>query len=184
MSDNDLTPDERKAFETLPREMMPVAGLEDRVVGALRGRGLLRRRRRTIELTRTRMAVVVAASIAFVVAGFALGQWATLHQVTSAPSALLESQQLNSAASLQYAATAYLLALENLAATPDSTDREGARQGREVALASLSSAANRVSRIVPRGYLAGQLLQAIEVVEPEGVGPRAVAPADSALIWF
>jgi type IV secretory pathway TrbD component len=184
MSDNDLTPDERKAFETLPREMMPSAGLEDRVAGALRSRGLLRPKRRAIVLTRGRVAVAVAASIAFVVAGFALGQWATLHEVTSAQSTLLESHQLSSAASLQYAATAYLLALENLSAAPDSTDGESARQGREVALASLSSAANRVSHFVPRGYLAGQLLQAIEVVEPGSAVPRAGAPADSALIWF
>ena len=182
MRDEDLTPEEQRALDTLPREKMPSAGLEERVVGSLRSRGVLSRRRRSFELTRPRMVAAVAASIALMIGGFSVGQWTTLRQVSSMQSALLDSGQLNSAASLQYAATAYLMALENLEATPDPSNpsqRDDAQQGREVAVATLTNAANQVSRFVPREYLAGQLLQAIEM---KGTG--ASAPSDSALIWF
>jgi hypothetical protein len=186
MHDDDLTPDERRAFETLPREQMPGADLEDRVVGALMRRRLLRRRRRVFELTRFRLAAAVAASIAFVVGGFALGQWTTLHQVTTNRTAMIDSSELSAAASVQYAATAYLLALENLAALPDTASTEDARQGREVALSTLYAAAGRVSHMVPKDYLAGQLMSAIDVNEPGGMPPgsRSGAERASKFVWF
>ncbi len=59
MSD-ELTPEERKAIDSLPRERMP-AGLEGRVVDAMRDHGFLAKRRRLIMLTNTRAAGVLAA---------------------------------------------------------------------------------------------------------------------------
>ena len=41
MHDDDLSPDERAAFEALPRERDPGRMLEERTVQALRARGLL-----------------------------------------------------------------------------------------------------------------------------------------------
>lgn len=71
---DDLTPEERDALKNLPRERMPSAGLEGRVVGALRERGVLaRRHRRTIEITGGRVAGLIAASIAVVIGAYAIG---------------------------------------------------------------------------------------------------------------
>ena len=71
MSD-ELTPQEKAAFESLPRERMP-AGLEAKVVGAMREHGFLTKQRRVIELSRGRVAGVLAASVALVIVGYSLG---------------------------------------------------------------------------------------------------------------
>src|SRR5262245_32856100 len=71
MSD-ELTPEEKAAFESLPRERMP-AGLEAKVVDAMRDHGFLAQRHRVIELSRGRVAGVLAASVALVIVGYSLG---------------------------------------------------------------------------------------------------------------
>ena len=71
MSD-ELTPEEQEAIRNLPRERMP-AGLEERVVGAMREEGFLARRRRTFVLTNTRVAGLLAASVAVVVGAYSIG---------------------------------------------------------------------------------------------------------------
>jgi hypothetical protein len=180
MRDDDLTPSEKEAFDTLPRERMPSAGHEDAVVKALRARGLLgRRRRRIVAITPLRLGAVVAASVALLVGGFAFGQWTTLRQITSTSRAI-GSSELSAAATLQYAATSYLLALDEVAALPDTTVGDDARQGREVALKTLYT--------VPREYLAGQLLDAIDVRvgngETDGTKSNDITGPQRGLIWF
>jgi hypothetical protein len=69
---DELTPEEREAFDKLPRERMP-AGLEERVVGAMREHGFLAKRRRTIELTNGRVAGLLAASVALVIGAYSIG---------------------------------------------------------------------------------------------------------------
>ncbi|HEX5131625.1 MAG TPA: hypothetical protein VFX92_03960 [Candidatus Krumholzibacteria bacterium] len=71
MSD-ELTPEERKALDGLPRERMP-AGLEDRVVGAMREHGFLEKRRRMIVLSNARVAGLVAACMALVIGAYSVG---------------------------------------------------------------------------------------------------------------
>jgi hypothetical protein len=71
MSD-ELTPEERKAIDSLPRERMP-AGLEGRVVDAMRDHGFLAKRRRVIMLTNTRAAGVLAAGVALIVGAYSFG---------------------------------------------------------------------------------------------------------------
>lgn len=71
---DELTPEEKEALKKLPRERMPSAGLESRVVGALRERGVLsKRRRRMIEITNSRVAGLVAACVALVIGAYAVG---------------------------------------------------------------------------------------------------------------
>ena len=65
------------------------------------------------------------------------------------------------AASLQQAASAYVIALEDLEASLQTAGGEQARQGREVALASLYSAADRVARFVPGDHLADRFREAV-----------------------
>jgi hypothetical protein len=159
----ELTASQRKAFETLPRERIPSAALEDRVVGALGNRGLLGPRRpRVIELTGWRIAAVAAAALALLTGGFALGQWAGARQVQGEHFIVSQAGDISAAATLQQAGSAYVTALQRFAALPDSVDGDQAVQGREVALTTLYTAAGEVTRLVPRNELAWQLLAAID----------------------
>jgi hypothetical protein len=68
--DEDLTAEEQARFVALARNAVPDAAAEDRVVGALAARGLLRRPRRTA----WRVAAALAASVSIFFAGYALGR--------------------------------------------------------------------------------------------------------------
>jgi hypothetical protein len=71
---DELTPEEKEALRKLPRERMPSAGLEERVVGALRERGVLsKRRRRTIAITNSRVVAFLAACVALVIGAYSIG---------------------------------------------------------------------------------------------------------------
>jgi hypothetical protein len=166
MTDRELTPEERRALDELPAERTPSDFLEERVVKSLRDRGLLRKERgRVQELTRFRVAAAVAASLLLVVAGFAVGRWTSpsTAQGSPAPSPVpaRQAHDLAVAASLQEAASVYVLALEDLEASLQTAGGEQARQGREVALASLYSAAGRVARFVPADRLADRFRDAV-----------------------
>ena len=168
MTDRELTPEERRALDELPAERTPSDFLEERVVRSLRERGLLRRKRaRVLELTLSRVAVAVAACFLLVMAGFAVGRWTSpsTAQGPSPPSSVpaRHSNDLAVAASLQQAASAYVIALEDLEASLQTAGGEQARQGREVALASLYAAAGRVARFVPGDRLADRFREAVTV---------------------
>ena len=178
MTDRELTPEERRALDELPAERTPSEFLEERVVRSLRERGLLREKRgRVLQLTPSRVAVAVAASLLLVVCGFTVGRWTSpsTAQETPAPSSAAQAHDLAVAASLQQAATAYVVALEDLEASLQTAGHEQARQGREVALASLYSAAGRVARIVPADGLAESFREAVTA---PAVGEEP-APADT-----
>jgi hypothetical protein len=180
MTDRELTPEERRALDELPTERTPSEFLEERVVKSLRDRGLLRRERvRVLELTRSRAAAAVAACILLMVAGFAVGRWTSpsLAKEPTAPSSVTarHADDFAVAASVQQAASAYVIALEDLEASLRTAEGEQARQGREVALASLYSAAGRVARFVPGDRLADRFR---EVVTAPAVGDQR-GPADT-----
>ncbi|UCD57230.1 MAG: hypothetical protein JSV16_15690 [Candidatus Hydrogenedentota bacterium] len=159
----ELTPSEKKALESLTRERMPNAALEDRVVGALRDCGVLvPRRRRVIELTARRIAAAVAACLVLLAVSFALGQWAGSRQVARDDFIAPETSETTLAATLQQAGSAYVTALQRFAELPDSVNGNQAVQGREVALTTLYTAADQVTRLVPKYELARQLLAAID----------------------
>lgn len=184
MNDEELTPSEKKALETLPKERMPSAGLEDRVVSALRERGvLLTRNRRVIRLTSLRIAGAVAAAVVLLVGGFTVGFWASNMSAARTPLYTANLGNITAAAALQQAGTAYLIALEELAALPDSTHGEEMLQGREVALRTLFTATEQVTRMVPKEYLAGQLLQVIQASEETDLS-RQQRRAIQQAIWF
>ena len=69
---DELTPEEKAALENLPRERMP-AELEARVVGAMRDHGFLAKRRRMIMVTNSRVAGVLAASVALMIGAYSIG---------------------------------------------------------------------------------------------------------------
>ena len=176
----ELTTSEKKVFETLPRDKMPNAALEDRVVGALQGRGVLEAPRgRVIVLNARRFAAVVAASVALLAGGFAMGQWAGGRQAQTDDIVTPEASDISIAATLQRTGSEYVLALERFAELPDSVNGDVAVQGREVALTTLYTAADQIARLVPKEELARQLLTAINA------RPSAGAPVeDTRIIEF
>ena len=166
MRDRELTSEERRALNELPADRSPSEFLEERVVRSLRDRGLLRRERlRVLELTRSRVAAAVAACFLLAFAGFAVGRWTSpsTAQEPPAPSPMpaRHADDFAIAASLQQAASAYVSALEDLEVSLQTAGGEQAHQGREVALASLYSAAGRVARFVPGDHLADRFREAV-----------------------
>jgi hypothetical protein len=163
----ELTAAEKKALKKLPRDRISNRAQEDRLVAVLRERGLLKPpRRRVIELTAWRIAAVAAACVVLLTTGFVLGQWTGSRRIASDDHILQDD--FSAAASLQQAGSAYLLALGRLVAVPDSVDGQQATQGREVALSTLCTAADRVTRLVPKNVLAGQLLAALDTDSEDG----------------
>ena len=71
MKENELTPEERAAFEALPRERVPSRLLEERTVAELRKRRLLHRSRGSSRVLR---ATAAAAAFAVFLSGFAAGR--------------------------------------------------------------------------------------------------------------
>ena len=67
MREDDYTPEERQAFEALPRESPPDARDEERIVARLRAEGFFRRRRRTGVLG------LAAAALLILACGMAIG---------------------------------------------------------------------------------------------------------------
>ena len=86
---DELTPEEREALKNLPRERMPV-GLEGRVVDAMRERGFLARPRRTVVITNSRIAGVIAASLALIVTAYSIGLYIGAGEPFLPPIATLE----------------------------------------------------------------------------------------------
>ena len=73
MNENELTPEERAAFEALPREREPSRLVEERTVAKLRERGLLRRASGS-GASRILRVAAAAAAIAVFAGGFAAGR--------------------------------------------------------------------------------------------------------------
>ncbi len=158
---NGLTPAEREAFESLPRERTPSRLLEERTVRALRERGLIRLARHGV--VRPWMAVAaVAASVAFFASGLAVGQWMGARQTVDALAALYPDRTERAAARVQTTGSAHTAALSGLIEATEQADPETVAQAREVARAALWSAASEVVRLAPDDPLAVRILQEFE----------------------
>jgi hypothetical protein len=169
MHNDDLSPSEREALEALPKERTPSPFLENRVVNALRRRGVLRpAERQVIEVTRLRLVGAVAASILLLIAGFAMGHRTASRQIAPTGVPRAEPGDVPIPATVQQVGTAYVSALEELALLPVSTGSDEVLQGREVALTTFYTAATQVKKIVPREHLATHLLQALDIGEAAG----------------
>lgn len=183
MDDNQLTPSETEALGSMARERTPGPFLEERVVRELRRRGLLRTRpRRTIDLSGWRLAAAVAAALVLALGGFALGRWSDSTPSEPPAGQVVEARELSLAASLQQTGSAYVSALERLASQAGPQSEE-LRQGRQVALATLYTAAGEVTRIVPKDHLAEQFLY---VLGEEGQRPAQDESTEEGqhVIWF
>jgi len=184
MHDDELTPSEKEAMEALPRERMPNASLEDRVVEALRGRGLLKpQQRRVVDVTGLRVALAVAASVALLVGGIAIGRWTGPGQTAVVDAELVVADDESPAAALQQAGSAFLAALDDFVSQPEAPSNDEMRQGTEVALKTLYTATDRVTTLVPRDRLADLLSQ---VLATRSLVPRErlSTKGERHVIWF
>jgi len=157
MNENELTPEERMAFERLPRESEPSRILEERVVSALREEGILRegaegseavdtggpgrdgRGDRVLKDGRSRsgglwvrpwMAVAaMAASLALFTSGIFLGQWMGTRTTAQAFLAVREQDATQLAMTIQAAGSQYVSALAALGQLRVSGPGEDAREG-------------------------------------------------------
>jgi len=185
---DDLTPEEREAFAALPRQRIPPATLEERVVGALRAEGLLsgapKRTAATPGARRSWVAAAVAAGLALFASGVAVGQWSAGGHVADAVSAALDrgGDSEQAAMQVQEAGSEYVRAVAHLAELAGrDTDGELA-SGAEAARVALHAAALELARLRPEDPTLRLVLAVLE--------ERAGAAADSAAgparktIWF
>jgi hypothetical protein len=168
MNHDEQMPGEIEAVAGLPKELEPSAGLEHRVVGALMECGILRQRRRTvIELTHLRLAGVAAVGLVLIMGGFALG---LLLGARSSPGGPIEhpADGFALAATVQGTGSDYLAALENLTYYSNALEEDEVIQGREVALATLISAASAITQLMPRDDVLRQVLPMILLPDAGG----------------
>lgn len=157
MDENELTPEERMAFQRLPRESEPSRILEERVVSALREEGVLRdgsgrsevvdgggpgRDGRGDQVPGDRpsrsgglwirpwmAAAAVAASLALFTSGIFLGQWMGTRTTAQAFLAVREQDATQLAMTIQEAGSQYVSALAALGQLRVSEPGEGAPEG-------------------------------------------------------
>ncbi len=184
---DDLTSEERRALDALPREKQPRAALEDRVVAALERRGLL-----AIPLVGARggrrriapwLAGAAAASLALFASGFAAGQYfgarsgaaAAISGVTASRGSAAEV-----AAHVERAGRLYVAALAALGRLSDTTDSATRNAARRAAIQALGAAAGEVANLAPDDPLAAAVLRGLNE-RSQSQGP---APSTRSVVWF
>jgi len=155
------TPAEKQAFEKLRTDLTPKASLEEKVIHSLRARGFLRPKRRVIEIRSWHIAVAVAACLALMITGYVFGRWTESRQDLRQEYLIENTDDFSVAASVQESGSAYLTALGRLTALPDSIDGRQALEGSEIALSTLVSATDQLTRLVPKNLLEERLMSAI-----------------------
>jgi hypothetical protein len=166
MNDNDhddLTLEERQAFAALPRERIPPGDLEDRVVGALRDKGLLAvRGARPATGVRGWLVAAAAVGIALFASGMATGQWLAARSTAAVVSAVLDGDALSRALQVQQAGSEYVNAVARLSDLAEERGAEDLAPGREAARSALHAAALELGRLTPDDATIQLVLAALE----------------------
>ncbi|HKQ58457.1 MAG TPA: hypothetical protein VJY35_11370 [Candidatus Eisenbacteria bacterium] len=162
--DDQLTAAEREAFEALPREAMPGRLLEERVVSALRVRGLLGERHVTRRFAWSRIPIgfAAAAGVALFASGLAFGQWMGARHTAQVMLDLQKQDAANASAAVERTGKAYLSALGALAQASASSDPAQVARAREAAESVLHDAANEMVRISPDDPVSAGILKSLD----------------------
>lgn len=180
---NGLTPAEREAIDSLPRERMPSRILEERTVRALKKQGIIRSRPILAAARLPWLAAGIAAALALFVSGLAVGQAMGLRQTANAFAAVYTQPTELAAARVQSTGSAHREALAALvAATGSDADPLEVQRAREVAMAAFWAAANEIVRLVPDDPVALRILQEADR-GTSGRGPGASEDTTS-VVWF
>jgi hypothetical protein len=171
-----LTPEERTGLGALPRERAPGRLLEARVVGALRARGVLRRR----GPAPTWLAAGLAAALALFAGGFAAGQWTLSRRVADSLRDARVLSAREAAEAVQRTGSAYIAALAVLGQHADSASRPAVREGREAAFAALAAAAAQLSDLDPNDPVA----RSVEILLAAYEQPAVERTRARAVLWF
>jgi hypothetical protein len=152
--EGNLTDEERDALRALPREMIPPATLEDRVVGTLRREGLLHSAPRGIRVSAwprraSAWVAAAAAAVALFASGMVVGQRSATRTVAGAMAARLSGDPAAQAAQVQEAGSDYVRAVAHLADLAAKGDPGAVAPGREAARVALHAAALELARLSP-----------------------------------
>lgn len=185
--DDDASPDRPPELDRLPPSIDPGDLLEERVVRALRDRGVLRPERHTGGGSRRRAApapawlvAAAAAALALFLGGYAMGQ----HHGTAAAADLLtavhDADARERAALVQRTGSLWVSALTSLAdAAVASGDSAMVDPGREAALSGLRAAARELARLEPDDARVARVVEALA-----GGTDRTGASSDRTIFWF
>jgi hypothetical protein len=202
-NDLGLTPEEKMAFQKLPREAEASDLLEERIVRSLREEGILTDKGRDAGVSEARapgrglwlrpwMAVAaVAASLALFTSGIFLGQSLGTRSTAQAFLAVREQDATQLAMTIQEAGSQYVSALAALGELriPDPNESgEGdllsasdLQQGREVALGALYGAAYELARMSPDDM---DVLQVLRILEERKAREEGYAGNARNVVWF
>ena len=158
-------------LDGLSREVSPPAGLEERVVEALHGEGLLGVRVRPGWGAGWRVAAA-AAGLALFAAGFGAGQYAEGRAAVDLVAALQAADATERAALIQRTGSLYVRAVHSL----DGAVLGG--PGHEVARAALRAAVVELARLSPDDGTYGRILSILDGGEPGSDSPSQT------LFWF
>jgi len=185
MREKDGRRDGVSPIEDLPRKIEPDPGLEERVVGALRAEGLLRRRERRSRRAPLRAVAwgtaTAAAAAAIAWGGFAAGYRTGSRQAMDLAREMRGEDGRRVAEMVQRTGSAYLAALAVLA-REGAADEAGRDEGRETAVAILYAAAHRIADLAPEDpalQSIGFLLSGGAPCDSTGAGG-----AEDDLVWF
>ena len=183
MHDDELTPAERAAMESLPRERDPGVALEERIVRALRAQGLLAPPV-PIRLVPPALAWLAAAAAAVVLfgGGMALGAWIEARHTTQVVINMHQRDAAAAAALVQRTGSAYVSALSALASFADRARPQELEPGREAAVSALHAAANQTVRLVPEEPVAVDILQGMLRAARGDTMEAAAEPRR--VVWF
>ena len=178
-----LTPDDRRALDQLPRQREPSSLLETRTVHALRAEGLLQGKRRPgWVLTPAWLAAGIAAALALFTGGVTVGQWLGTRSTVQAIVAVEQANAMEVAALVQQTGSQYAAALAQLTQVPATADSEWVAQGREVALTALYTVADHMVQVAPNDPLVARILQ---VADRDGSSVEGEAGTTARqLVWF
>jgi len=147
--EEDLTQEERDAFEALPRQRIPPGHLEDQVVDALHGKGLLVARGARRPQRRWLATAAAAAAVAFFASGMAVGQWIGGQSTVEVVTAVMEQDAASRAMAVQAAGSEYVRAVARLGEFADANNPTAIDSGREAAQMALHAAALELGRLSP-----------------------------------
>jgi hypothetical protein len=184
--DDDLSDEERRMLRSLPREMVPPAVLEERVVEAMKGEGLLRApetgRNWPRTLRRMGWVAATAAGLALFASGMVVGQWNATRAVATAMARSRGGDAVTQAARVQEAGSDYVRAVAHLADLAAQGDDRAVAPGREAARVALHAAALELARLTPDDATLRLVLAVLE--DRMRGGTAADSGAARTTIWF
>jgi hypothetical protein len=184
MHDDELTPEERAAMESLPRERPPDRALEERIVRALRAQGLLERPAPLrLSIPPIGWFAAAAASVMLFAGGFALGSWLEARHTTRVVLDMHQRDAALAAALGQRTGSAYVSALAALASVAQDKQPQELAPAREAAVNALYAAANQMVRLVPEEPVAVDILQGMARAA-RGDSLDAATGEPRRVVWF